>query len=975
MSTTETMKPHKLQARALARLNEHLADHGRAVVVMPCGSGKTLLGRWLAEEIRAEVTVVFVPTLALVPQTLMAYRSLTSWRHASMVVCSDPTSGRAVALTDLDLPAWARTAVISSTSPRAVGRFLDQPGPKLVVSTYHSAPAVAVALRAAGRTADLVVCDEAHRLTGRPRDEFRTVLDDRALPARRRVFLTATPVEAAAWDADSGDTDDGLYLDDKATFGPTVYRASFADAVGEGLLCDYDVEVLATRDGDTGDADPAQAVLTAACAGARRILTFHSRVSHAGQLARALDGSGLPGGRTVRAEHLEARHNARHRAGTLGRLASCAGDEVRVVASARVLSEGVDVPAVDTVLFAAPRTSAVDIVQAVGRAMRTAPGKDRGRIVLTVALGRDDLDVDTVLADTAWRHVWVVLRALAAMDPRFATTLRSFTRHTPWPGGARPHAGPGLFVGLPEGLDLDRWVLRALDRTGSSWWHNLDVLRSWAAGHGHARPHGGVQHGGVAIGSWVGRQRTMHKDGLLQPDQVAALESLPGWAWTRLDTAWWQGWAKWIAYHQAPGRPRGRAERWADLARHAGHDNRGNKPHHAYTTLAAFAVDTCARRRRGDLPRHLERAAGQLPSWSWDLLAPDDARMVDALAEYAAWKGDVNPPHDYRHDDGLPLGAWLTAVRRRRYTGRLDPLLELELDMLSAARPSAVGMRWEPQETAWRLGYLALRQYVTREGTCRVPYQHTETLPDHELNLSRWCVVQRQQRRLGKLPAGRAAALEQVPGWRWEVELRDGYRPVLDDAEHGTRAGYAKGCKCDDCTEANNTYNRRNDTDGTDLVPATRARGHLRLLEGQGAVMKAAARAAGLNIKTLTEVKDGVLARVRPETEQAILALTLQAAKDAERPGRWETVPAGPTWALIDDMVARGWPKSWISREIGQDGRALQLKRTSVSVQNAYAVEELHRALGQRTPPPRECRTPLPTLAEILAAEQQRRAG
>lgn len=969
------VRPHKLQDRALARLTERLADNGRAVVVMPCGSGKTLLGRWLAEDLHARLTVVFVPTLALVPQTLMAYRSLTSWRHASMIVCSDPTSGRAVRLTDLDLPDWTRTAVASSTSPRAVDRFLDQPGPKVVVSTYHSAPAVAVALRSSRRTADLVVCDEAHRLTGRPRDEFRTVLDDRALPARRRVFLTATPVEAAAWEADNGEADDALYLDDTATFGPTVYAAAFADAVAEGLLCDYDVEILATRDGDTKSADPIQAVLAAARDGASRILTFHSRVAHAGQLAGALDGTTLPDGRTVRAEHIEARHNAHRRAGTLTRLADCADDEVRVVASARVLSEGVDVPAVDTVLFAAPRTSAVDIVQAVGRAMRTAPGKQRGRVVLTVALDRDDLDVDTQLADTAWRHVWVVLRALASMDPRFTKTLRACTRHAPWPGGSRPHAGPGLYIGLPEGLALDRWVLRALDRTGSSWWHNLDVLRSWTAEHGHARPSSTVQHIGVAIGSWVTRQRTMHKDGLLQPDQVSALEALPGWAWTKLDTAWWQGWAKWLAYHQEPGRPQGHAERWADLARHAGHGNRGKKPHHAYATLAAFAVDTCARYRRGDLPRHLERAAGLLPAWSWHPLPTDDARMVDALVEYAAWKGDFNPPHDYRHDDGLPLGAWLTAVRRRRCTGRLDPILELELEHVSSARPSAVGLRWEPRETAWRLGYLALRQFADRENTCRVPYQHVESLPDHELNLSRWCVVQRQQRRLGQLTASRVAALEQVPGWRWEVELRDGYRPVLDDAQHGTRAGYAKGCKCDDCTEANNTYNRRNDTNGTDLVPATAARGHLRLLEGRGAVVKAMARAADLNVKTVTEVKDGTLVRVRPETEQAILTLTLQAAKDAEKPGRWETVPAGPTWALIDDMLARGWPKAWISREIGRDGRALQLKRTSVSVQNAQAVADLHRRLRGRVPPPRECRTPLPTLAEILTAEEQRRAS
>lgn len=961
-------QPHTLQARALGRLTGHLAVQGRAVVVMPCGSGKTLLGRWLAEDLRARLTVVFVPTIALVPQTILAYRSETSWEHTSMVVCSDPTSGRAVGLADLELPDWARAHITASTSVRAVTRFLDTPGTKVVVSTYHSAPKLAAALRATGRLADLVVCDETHRLTGRPREEFRAVLDDKVLPARRRVFLTATPVEAAAWEADSDD-DTSLYLDDADTFGPTVYRASFADAVAERLLVDYDVEVLADREGRDSKADAVQAALTAARDGASRILTFHSRVTYAKNTARALDGVELPDGRVVRAEHLEARHNSGRRGESLRRLADCPPGEVRVISSARVLTEGIDVPAVDTVVFGEPRTSAVDIVQAVGRAMRTAPGKQRGRVVLTVSLDRDDIDADTALAASAWRHVWVVLRALAAMDPRFAATLRNRQRN-PWPGGPRPHSGPGLEVDLPEGLDLERWMLRALDRTGSSWWHNLDALRTWAARHGHARPSSHTTQDGVAVGSWVTRQRTMHRGGLLQDDQITALESLPGWAWTPSDTAWWQAWTRWIAYHQTGTAPRGGAQRWEALTQVAAYDTT-SKARKAYATLADFAVDTCGRRRRGELPRHLERATEQLPGWSWDLLAKDDAAMVDALAEYAAWKNDFNPPHEYRHDDDLPLGAWLTAVRRRRYTGRIDAVLERELSLISSVRPDAISLRWEPGETAWRLGYLALRQWVAREHTARVPYQHMEALPDHELNLSRWCVVQRQEYRRGKLNPGRIQALEQVPGWAWEVELRPGYRPVLDDAQHGTRAAYAKGCKCDPCTDANGAYEHARDSEGTDLVPADKARGHLRLLLGRGAGQKPLARVADLNVKTIIEVSDGTLARIRPETEEAILALTFEAAKVAELPGRWGgTVPAGPTWALIDDMLARGWPKAWISREIGQGGRALQLKRTEVSVQNARAVEDLHRRLGRRASPPREWRTGLPSLEEILAAER-----
>jgi len=370
-------RPHVLQVRALARLGEDLADGGRGVVVMPCGAGKTLLGRWFAEQVAARLVVVCVPTLALVPQTLLAYRSQTSWPHAAMIVCSDPASGRAVGLADLELPDWARAAVTASTSTRRIGEFLTgpTPGARLIVSTYHSAPRVAAALRATGRTADLLVCDEAHRLTGQPRREFRAVLDDDALAARRRMFLTATPVEAAAWAADVDDEDvtAPLSLDDEELFGPTIYRATFADAVAAGRLVDYDVEVLAVRpaagddpDRDAGAPGAAHAVLSAVRDGATRVLTFHSRVRSARELAAHIDGHRLADGRTVRAEHLEARHGAHQRAAALERLADPAPGTVSVLASARILTEGVDVPAVDTVVFAEPRTSPVDVVHGPG---------------------------------------------------------------------------------------------------------------------------------------------------------------------------------------------------------------------------------------------------------------------------------------------------------------------------------------------------------------------------------------------------------------------------------------------------------------------------------------------------------------------------------------------------------------------------------------------------------------------------------
>jgi superfamily II DNA or RNA helicase len=969
-STGQTLTPDRLQERALTALASHVGDGGRGVLVMPCGSGKTLVGRWLAELVDAELAVVCVPILALLPQTLTAWRMHGSgWEHRAMIVGSDPSSGKVVRADDLALPGWARGAVRASTAVPVITDFLREPGPgpRLIFSTYHSAPKVAAALRKTGKIADLLVCDEAHRLAGRPRSEFRTVLDDQRFPARRRVAMTATPVEAAAWedDLDPAAGSDALSLDDIATFGPVAYRASFADAVDAGRLVDYDVHVLARPAGDSApdarSVNAGAAVLSAAGDGAARILTFHTRVSHAADLAAHLDGRLLPGGKRVRALYLEAAHSARARQAVLDHLTAPGENEVVVVASARVLSEGVDVPAVDTVVFADPRTSSVDIVQATGRAMRTAPGKTRGRVVLTVDLGDDTagLDEDSRFAASRWRHVWLVLRALASMDPRFK---REMQRQAKAPAPA-PRSGPSLTATLPDGWDAQRWMLRALDNTGAAWWERFRDLEEFAKRHGHARP---SQHTDPALASWVTRQRAMHRDGLLDSDQVRALECLPGWVWSGRDATWWHAWESWHRWSTAPGaRGLSGRDRWTSLAETPATGARSR-----YRSLAEFAVDTCLLRRRGELPANLETAAQQLPGWRWDILPAEDAAVVDGLAEYAAWKKTMNVPHGYVHDDGLRVGAWLTAVRRRRHTGRISVVLEAALDMLSArlAGQGIEKLSWQTEDTAWRLGYLALLQFRAREGTCRIPYQHVESLPDIDISLSRWCVVQRQQHRLGNLSQARIAALEQVPGWQWEIELRPGYRPVLDDADHGTRKGYAKGCRCGGCTDANSSYEHaRVNGNGTDLVDASQARGKVRILRGQGVSQKAIARAADLNVKTVAELEDAVLARVRPETERDILALTVDRVRQFEKAGRWGgTEPAAPILQLVDEMTALGWPKAWIAREIGQS-RALQLgKGGTVSIGNARKIRELRQRVGSMTPP-RTWRQELPPLAEITA--------
>jgi len=879
MGDPQVLRPDVLQRRALRELRVQLRSGGRGLVVMPCGAGKTLLGRWYAEQITAQLVVVVVPTLALAAQTVVAYRSDGAWPHHTMVVCSDESTGQAVAGDDLSLPRWARESVTASTSTWAVQHFLETATAagtaRVIVSTYHSAPRLAAALRRTGMAPDLVVCDEAHRLAGRPRTEFRSVLTDAVLPARRRLFLTATPITAEAPDDETVVAP--LSLDDDAVFGPRIYHASFEEAIAAGRLVDYDVHVVAVRS-PTGDSPAqrstaAEAVVAAATDGSSRILTFHTRVAHARALVAEVAGRELPDGRRVRAEHLQARHRVTHRSAALHRLANPEPGEVAVLASARVLTEGVDVPVVDTVVFADPHRSPVDIAQATGRAVRIAPGKTRGRIVLAVVL-EPDLDEDTALASGAWHHVWAVLRALTVMDPRFEAVLRRPHRHRP-PGGRRA-GGPTLQVRLPDGFDLHTWMLRTLDRTGSSWQRHLAALRDWATVHGHTRPTGDLTHNGLFITRWVRRQQYLFQAGRLEPDKIDALNALPRWAWTVREAAWWHAAELW---HQAHDSGIVGQDRWAVLTELPAHPHPDTQ--YAYRTLAEFAVDTDGQHRRGELPGHLITAAEQLPGWVWHLLPDHDATMVDTLLEYGAWQRDYNPPHHYRHDDDLPLGSWLTAVRRRHLTGRIEPPLHAQLAILArggsrSGRRAIRRLRWETEATAWRLGYLALLRYVNREHRVRTPMDHIEALPDHQVNLHQWCHHQRGRHRAGVLDPTYTALLEHIPGWQWDIPLRDAGRPHTDTAPPSTTS-YSRGCRCDDCTTAHrhhDTHRRAASKIQPFFVDVGPARTHVRMLRRNGATNHSISRAANVHYNTIYAIHTGTKKRIRADTARKILALT-----------------------------------------------------------------------------------------------------
>ncbi|MCX5046688.1 Helicase associated domain protein [Aldersonia sp. NBC_00410] len=964
------LAPRHHQVAALDALRTTLTDSTRrAQLVMPCGSGKTLIGRWFAEQSRAAVTVVVMPTLGLVAQTLQEWKSTGDWFFEALITCSDPATAegereRAGADgADVPVPFWAahRARVTTSSgvvAQRLAGHSPDRP--LVIFSTYHSAHVVASAVRSAGVVVDLIIADEAHHLAGRPNKTFRCVLDE-GFAARKRVFMTATPVTASAA-ADGADVDDRsapLSMDDRTMFGPVAYRLDLGSAIDMGLLSDYQVVVFeATGEGFAPDA--VSALSAAAREGLHRVLSFHGRVSKAREFAASVDGVRLPDGRRVVARAVAGTDKSAARTQALALLTTADPDELVVVASARCLSEGIDIPAVDGVLFADPKGSDVDIVQSVGRALRTAVGKRDGVVMIPVCIP-PELDEDTALSTGSFAAVWRILRGLRSADPRLTTGLKAFARD-PSRRGTRDGSRPPRIRFDVDAVAVDRLVARMVDFTSASWDSKFSELVSFVTGHGHARP-----PAGTALGMWCARQRSAYQRRMLPDDHARALRSLPGWAWDLSEQRWVEQWSQ---VHTQAVRAGGLRLTDPDFAATA---LVPREPRCTVSTVGRWCAWQRQLARHNDLDQWRRTKLEEIPGWRWRIGPAGDAAAVDLLGEYVAWKGHANPPADFVEDD-IALGRWLNEVRRQRATDRLPQPL---LDEITLVCPSsgAGALQWYRGETLWLLGLEALRQFASREGHSRVPCQHDEELVDTTVQLYAWCTRQRHLYRHGQLIEVRARMVAAVRGWQWERQPAPRVLLDIGDARHGSRTGYVKGCRCDECTKANTQEAAERaaraaaGVHSTDWVDARRARGRLRVMAGQGAQQKVLARAAGVNVKTIQGLLSGTTMRIHPETEERVCALTMADVRAAAEPGTY--VDAGPTWVLLDDMIGRGWPKSWIAHELGH-GTGLQMSHGQVTAGNATRVAELAARLGDLTPPPRSGRRATPPLNEILAALGER---
>ena len=402
-SRTNKIRPRPHQRTAIRDTLEVFKTNDRTQVHMACGSGKTFIAAWIAQKLRSRQILVLVPSLALIHQLVDAFSSVIPGDWNGAVVCGSKEV----------FCAEGKQQLTMLSSPREIKTFLRGSGAHIVFCTYQSSS------KLKGACFDFAVFDEAHRTAGEKDKSFAFANSEVNVKISKRLFMTATPRMCTLI---KNDTRRYNNMRNEAIYGPVAHVLSFKAAVAKGIICDYKI-IISVQDMplDHETCEPLQVAVYQAMKkfSLRKVITFHKTVSEAFNFT---DNSENAFPRTVKLYHVNGKQRGGDRKNTMAAFSS---DDRAIVSNAKCLTEGVDIPSVDLVVFAGKKTSIIEIAQAVGRAMRNDPNNPQkiwGHVFLPLFVEPGITDEEAI-GNAYFGEIFRVLTAMSELDETLLADL------------------------------------------------------------------------------------------------------------------------------------------------------------------------------------------------------------------------------------------------------------------------------------------------------------------------------------------------------------------------------------------------------------------------------------------------------------------------------------------------------------------------------------------------------------------------
>ena len=749
-------KPRDHQNEARSAVVQGLQTTSRGQIIMACGTGKTYVMLWIKEHLDAQRTLVLVPSLGLLSQLLREWTFAAATPFEVLCVCSDQTVGTKG--NDEAIHSVADLAFPVTSDADDVKRFLGSAGNRVVFATYQSSSVIAAAQADPAIPAfDLAVADEAHRCAGKVGSDFTTILDNAQIRSTKRLFATATPrtyssnVKKAAEDRGV----EVIGMDNAALFGEVLYALPFGKAIESKLLTDYRVVIIGVDDPaiaqwianrelvTTGTGIETDSESLAAQIGLlkaikdydlKRIISFHSRVNRAEafttnirQIMAWISDEHRPSG-TLRTDFVSGNMPANKRKIKLDQLKGLSADERGVLSNVRCLSEGVDVPSLDGVAFIDPRSSQVDIVQAVGRAIRLSPDKKIGTIVLPVFIAAGK-NAESTIEASRFKPIWDVLNALKAHDDVLADELDQIRTELGRKPGRGIHADglSKITIDLPATVDANFGnALRTylVEWVTESWNFWFGMLKAFADREGHVKVRSDYKTAdGYRLGAWVSSQRSLFSMGMLGKSRKTRLDEIR-FVWGALDDNWEIRFSELIEYKKNFGDCRVPFE-WPEnieLSLWVGTQRQYKKKDRIYSERAS---------RLNEI------------GFEWNPKQTDWEKNFSALAEFFRQEGHLNVPEKWPELPGLR--RWINKQREDYKRG--------EVPDDRVARLNELGFVWTPLDESWNIRYAELVEFNNKYGHCDVRERDN-------LKLAQWLTELRKKGKRRGLPPERLAQLD-----------------------------------------------------------------------------------------------------------------------------------------------------------------------------------------------------------------------
>ena len=782
IAETKKTVPHITAKESIINAVKYYKKNDRGQLILPCGTGKTLIAMWIFEKLKAKTVLIMVPSLALMAQTLTEWANQNSnWRkkYRYQCICSDDTvdeSGKKRIDTideresDIFVPV--------TTQQEEIVKFLKYKTDRisLLLCTYQSSDILSQALKKTKTKIDFAIVDEAHRTASQDEGHFGYVKFDRNIPVKKRLFMTATP-RVFSKHVSRRLENENIPIHDMSNthiYGKEIYHMNFAEAIKRNHITDYRILIVECSNSlynklvkENKYVRPLKGKkkdsIFAASALAKRItlikamneraikksFTFHNSVANAKTFTSAKETQGLKNiyklydieSKTPELFHVNGKMKMSDRKEEMKDFRNA---KTAIMSNARCLSEGVNIPAVDSIIFITPKKSQVDIIQATGRALRKDPeNKNKIAYIIIPIFVDDNQDVDEIAQISEFKTVYDVIRAMKDQDTRLELKINSI-RISQGSGSPERDGGVELPIDywtIAKGIDKTKFYnsfrTKIVEIVSENWdfWYGL-TLKFMKSNKGDPNCIYGHYESGYPLNNWQGTQRQEYKNGKLSEERIKKLESI-GFIWNKFTEQWSDGYQETLKYMKETGNA---------------------KCLDSYKTKDGYPLGNWQRiqinnYKNGKLSK---KRIKKLENIGFNFSRDYNKEVWDAAFQetlkYMKETGNANCPVRHKTKDGYTLGGWQFDQKEHYKNGELSEERIKKLE--------SIGFAWiSPHDIVWTEAFQKTLKYMKETGNANCPERH---ITKDGYALGYWQQRQRKAHNKGKLSKKRIKRLDDI---------------------------------------------------------------------------------------------------------------------------------------------------------------------------------------------------------------------